>query len=317
MLEAHEQRQPTSGMATTTITRRSRPSKRHNSTPPIASASVRRPHKIAEVHGVLPPPSDDPVDSPASWVTLGRVVDVVVAGAECPSKFAVTTSARRGAVAGVTRGQRQGVLARNRAEDGDVGRGHDLAVRDRVLEETLRREDVDVVAGGERIEVVERVGVGRAVSRDGDVARLSGQRRPLVMAGTLLELRLADALDDRIEDADLRDREEADGLAERGLRRRCRRLVRQRRQAEALRPGEIDRTRGQRVDAAASPARTSGATAPGPRRGRCPRAGRRRTRPGAGRCRRWPGRHVPQSSPPESPGQCRRALRAGGIGPVA
>jgi len=68
-------------------------------------------------------------------------------GSGTPVEVRGDDEAGRRAVAGVTCRERQRVLARGRAEDGDIGRGNDLATRYRVLEQALRREDVDVVAG--------------------------------------------------------------------------------------------------------------------------------------------------------------------------
>ena len=111
----------------------------------------------------------------------------------------------RRAVERIARGEGQGRLVRLRVEHGDVGRRNDLGLRDLVAEEPLLGQDVDPVTGRRLVEVVEGVGVGGAVPGNRHVAGLPGQGCALVVTRPLLQLGLAHALDDGVEQADLGD----------------------------------------------------------------------------------------------------------------
>ena len=81
--------------------------------------------------------------------------------------------------------------------------------------------------GVERVEVVEGVGVGRAVPRDGHVAGLARESGAGVVPRALLELRFAHSFDDGVQQADPRDRQQAHRVVDGGIRRRWRRLLRE------------------------------------------------------------------------------------------
>ncbi len=97
---------------------------------------------------------------------------------------------------------------------------------DLVGEQALRGDHVDLVAGHQLVDAVERRPVGGAVSGDAGVARLPGQGSSRVVARPLLQVGLADALDDDVLHTDAGDPDDADGFAlrRRSHRRRSRRV---------------------------------------------------------------------------------------------
>ena len=84
-------------------------------------------------------------------------------------------------------------------------RVHHRAAGDGVDEPPGQRVDLDEIAGLHLVEVEERLAVGGAVTSDGGVAELAGQRRLGEVARALLEVGHAHALDDGPVEADRRD----------------------------------------------------------------------------------------------------------------
>jgi hypothetical protein len=94
-----------------------------------------------------------------------------------------------------------------------VARRHDDALEGVVDEDTLQGRQDDRIAAFDRVEVVERVPVGRAVTCDRRVAGLAGHGRADVVAGAFAQVGRVRALDDNLVDADHRDADVANGLA--------------------------------------------------------------------------------------------------------
>ena len=122
--------------------------------------------------------------------------------------------------------EREVVLARGIRDHALVGRKHDegvgrvtSAVRYFVRAAADRRLENDDVTLGETVELRERLAVGGAMAGDRDVAVLARQRRRRVVPSSGFERSRGDALDNNDVDAELRDLDPRERVADSEFRR--------------------------------------------------------------------------------------------------